>query len=385
MVKNGNYDNYLYLGSAPFGYSVGIGAGEYPNSNNFNATSNIILPNVFLSYKWNIEVKFNTDEYGHIFTGVVDYFVNNLNYTYSQRKQVARNETKSLGKRILIHELGHNLSLYHSFSSSLPCTNNIMSYNSTSWQYGDTYFRGWEVDKIHYKLSTTNLINFVDEEVFIERPLVVSTEDVVPSPLQTRIYNNLVIDENAHLTLNREQFVTSNKATIYLNNNAKLTIDNNEDLKDIKSVGEGEQHLQIKMLESSTVVLKPGTYLSDPISITAGEISELNNLLSLKSTNVLENSLSKSQMQTTPTTAEIAASTIMSPNPFINNISITLGDASWLGATFQLQNNQGTVVINGTFSQTTTSFDTSSVAAGTYYAKIFLNGVIVKSSIIVKN
>tara|TARA_B100000809_G_scaffold142735_1_gene140254 strand:- start:27705 stop:29300 length:1596 start_codon:yes stop_codon:yes gene_type:complete len=347
MVRDGNYDNYIYLENAPFGYSVGIGAGEYPKSNDFNATSNIVLPNVFLNYKWNIEVKFNTDEYGHIFTGVVKLFVNNLNYTYSQRKQVARNEIKLIGKRILIHELGHNFYLYHSFSSNSPCTNNIMSYNSTGWKYGNTYFRGWEVDKMHYKLSTTNLINFVDEEVFIERPLVVNSTDIVPTSLKTRIYNNLIVDETAHLTLNREQFVTSNKTTIYLHNNAKLTINNNyDDLKDIKSVGEGEEYLQIKILESSTVVLKPGTYLSDPISITRGEISELNNLLSLTSTNVLENSPSESQTQTNPTTTEIAASTLVTPNPFINNLSITLGDASWLGAIFQLQNNQGTAVIN---------------------------------------
>lgn len=149
--------------------------------------------------------------------------------------------------------------------------------------------------------------------------------------------------------------------------------------------------LKVDFTAREVIILKAGTFLSPQnyangksgaISLKIDGSIPLASLPPTETSAVLSSTL---ETQESPMISEIAANTVISPNPFVNTIGITLGSATWIGTTFIIQNTQSTTVLNEVLSQTTTLFDTSSIPAATYYAIIYLNGIVVKSSIITKN
>lgn len=205
FTTNGSRFDELYRKKGE-GYDLaGNMAGEYPDVNNLKRSSQVHIPNVYLSY---------------------------LMQRYQSPKNYNTNweETKNwwLGNGGVAHEFGHDFGLGHSneYYRGNDCIYSLMSQKHD-------HPRNWlppnEIRKIHWNLTQTNLMQFVTPESAYNAIWFLDKNTEWNKP--RRFYHNFELGKGITLTIN-DVVILPPQSFVKLNKNSKIIFRGNGRLVD---------------------------------------------------------------------------------------------------------------------------------------------------------
>lgn len=172
-----------------------------PTQSNLERSSRTIVLNRFITYLY------------HKYRATVEH---------GQDWSVVRNWHINDARGGIAHELGHSFSLNHTNSN---CKNNLMRQG---WIHTDStsnkknFLTPAQIRKAHKSLTNTNLIQFVTEDSYYNVGLQITQPNVVFNK-KTRLYSDIIIENGASLTLEKD-LIMPPQSTIYIRNGGTLNL-----------------------------------------------------------------------------------------------------------------------------------------------------------------
>lgn len=202
FTNNGDNFDQVYADKCKDCDILGKAAGQFPSKNKLNRSSQVHMTDVFIKYlkmRHHVPAEFNKT------------------WEKDVRNWFVRGDAKGFS-----HELGHVLGLGHGneYHNANKCKYTIMSQKGSDPR---NYLQPTEIRKIHYKLSTTNLMQFVTAESHYGTTQKLYADEVWESP--RRFYQNFELAKGVTLII-KDSIILPPNATFRLNKKSKIIFKN---------------------------------------------------------------------------------------------------------------------------------------------------------------
>lgn len=215
FANNGNLYNALMQGNCASGIQeTGWAASEFPSEYNLNQRSRQFWPDMFTKY---LSMKNCVTQQGYPWSDVRNWYV-------------------GVGYSSFVHELGHNLMLFHE-----GCNDHVMN---PQWNTNHNYISKDEIGKMYRYASISSVRRYFTEDSYTNATFKVTSNETWD--LNFRIYSNVQVENGATLKSNCNMIMPSESRVIVKNNShyimesANISAADNETWNGIKIEGNGD-------------------------------------------------------------------------------------------------------------------------------------------------